>query len=294
MTKPEKIQTIGIAAKAHLDRSKIAVLKRLVEFLKEKNIALLYEKHAAEHLKAKPILLPTIMEQVDFLITLGGDGTLIKLAQYTSYHPVPILAVNLGTVGFHTETQRPEKILEVMKKILNKRYHLDERTLLRATIYRKGEKCETFLALNEVVINQGSFARLIDLSAEINQRKMVRFKADGVIVATPTGSTGHSLSAGGPIVHPKVDAFVFTPICPATLSMCPIVIPNNRQITITIETERRFHDHTVALTIDGQKSIPLDYGDQVKIRRSNRVFYLARLSNTRYYKVLRDRLNWGD
>jgi NAD+ kinase len=200
----------------------------------------------------------------------------------------------LGNIGLLTEVQNPENTLDALKHVFNNRYHLDIRTLLRATIYRKGKKVKTFLALNEIVINQGNFARLIDLEAKMNQRKMVRFRADGVIVATATGSTGHSLSAGGPIVHPKLDAFVFTPICPATLSMCPIVLPSSRQLTISIETERRFEDTTVALTIDGQQTVALQYGDHIKIRSSQRQLHLARLSNTRYYKVLRDRLNWGD
>ena len=176
---------------------------------------------------------------------------------------------------------------------MSNKYRLDVRNLLRVTLYRKGKKIETFVALNEAVINQGNFARLIELSAEINQRRMVRFKADGIIVATPTGSTGHSLSAGGPIVHPQLNAFVFTPVCPSALTMRPIIIPNNRQLTLTIETERKFKDNQIALTIDGQIVVPLKYGDKIKIRRSTRHFLLARMTNTRYYRMLRDKLHWG-
>ncbi|EKD93062.1 MAG: hypothetical protein ACD_28C00258G0002 [uncultured bacterium] len=295
MIKPDSIHIIGIATKFEMDRAGMAILNKAVQFLKKKGVELIFDKNAATHLKLRKFSThDELMEVPDFLITFGGDGTIIKLAGHAGYKPIPVLTVNLGRVGLLTEVQNTEKIVEVIKHIFNKRYHIDARSMLRATIYRKGKKRDTFLALNEVVINQGSFARLIDLDAEINQRKMVRFKADGVIVSTATGSTGHSLSAGGPIVHPKLDAFVFTPICPATLSMCPIVIPSSRQLTITIETQRKAKGNFIALTIDGQKSVELEYGDQIKIRRSSREFYMARISNTRYYKVLRDRLNWGD
>ena len=233
------------------------------------------------------------MEKADLVITFGGDGTLIKLAQHTSYKEIPVFSINLGTVGFLTEIQKNEKVIENLERVFNKKYRIDRRSMLRVTIYRKTKKIDTFLVLNEAVINQGNFARLIELSVEINQRRMVRFKADGVILSTPTGSTGHSLSAGGPIVHPQLDAFVFTPICPSALTMRPIVIPSNRQVTLTIETQRKFKDNHIALTIDGQIVTPLQYGDQIKIRRSARHFPLARMTNTRYYRMLRDKLNWG-
>lgn len=294
MNKPKSLQFIALVAKSHLDRSGLSVLRKINIFLKKKGCAVLYDKNAATHLAQKAEKLNSILENADMVITIGGDGTLIKLAPHMPSDPVPILSINLGTVGLLTEVQNPERSIEILKNIFKNRYHIDERTMLRATIYRKGEKYDTFLALNEVVINQGNFARLIELSAEVNQRKMVQLKADGVIISTATGSTGHSLSAGGPIVHPKVDALIFTPICPAALSIRPIVIPSNRQLTISIETERRFKDNYIALTIDGQKTVPLEYGDRVKIRQSYRTFNLVRLSNTRYYRVLRDRLNWGD
>ncbi|HCW32543.1 MAG: ATP-NAD/AcoX kinase, NAD+ kinase [Candidatus Peregrinibacteria bacterium GW2011_GWF2_39_17] len=292
--KPQKIEVVGVISKAYLDRSGLTTLRKINTFLESKNIKILYEKNAARYLKANLTSAKIIMREADFVITVGGDGTLIKLAENIAYKVVPILAVNQGHLGALTEVQNSEKILEVLKTVFNRRYHLDERQMLRVTIYRQGEKIYTTLALNEVVINQGNFARLIDLNAEINQRKMVRFKADGIIIATTTGSTAHSLSAGGPIVHPKIAAFIFTPICPAALSMRPIVIPSSRQLTITIETHRKFKDNYVACTVDGQRSMKLEYGDQIKIRRSKRSFYLARISNTKYYKVLRDLLAWGD
>ena len=291
--KPSEINSVALVANSQLDRFGKSILKKVDTFLQKKNVKLLYQKHAATILKNKPASSTFIMEKADLVITFGGDGTLIKLARNTSYKNIPVFSINLGTVGFLTEIQKTEKVLENLERLFAKKYRLDVRSLLRITIYRKGIKTDTFLALNEAVINQGNFARLIELSAEIDRRRMVRFKADGIIVATPTGSTGHSLSAGGPIVHPNLDAFVFTPICPSALTMRPIVIPSSRQLTLTIETERKFKDNEIALTIDGQIVIPLKYGDQIKIRKSSRNFLLARMTNTRYYRMLRDKLHWG-
>lgn len=297
--KPTSIKTVALVSNKHLDRHGVAVVKSAIKFLERRKINILYNKHVSKQLKEKMTHDEKIMVNADFVIAFGGDGTLIKLARYIEYKTIPILSVNLGSVGFISEipkgTDMKEKVEEYLKKVIDtKKYRLDVRSLLRVTIYRDGEKIETFLALNEAVINQGNFARLIELEASIDQRRMVRFKADGVIVATPTGSTGHSLSAGGPIVNPKLDVLIFTPICPATLSMCPIVIPSNRMLTVTIETKRKYADNDIGLTIDGQTTTKLQYGDQIKFRRSSRNFVLVRATNTKYYKNLRERLGWGD
>jgi NAD+ kinase len=297
--KPKSIKRVALVSNKHLDRNGAALIRTAVRFLKKRKIEVLYNKHVAKQIKQRMTNDAKIMKKADFVISFGGDGTLIKLARHIEYKMIPILAVNMGNVGFMSEIQRgknmKEKLEVYLKKIIDsKKYRLDVRSMLRVTVYRDNEKIETFLALNEAVINQGNFARLIELDASIDQRKMVRFKADGMIVATPTGSTGHSLSAGGPIVHPRLDALVFTPICPATLSMCPIVIPSNRMLTVTIETKRKYADNDIGLTIDGQTIIKLQYGDKIKFRRSSRHFVLARATNTKYYKILRERLGWGD
>jgi NAD+ kinase len=197
----------------------------------------------------------------------------------------------MGTLGFLTEST-PEKMYETLDKIFKGEYTVDKRVLLRATAYRKGKKINTFLALNDVIINQGAFARLIQMDLEIDSRKVVRFKADGMIVATPTGSTAHSLSAGGPIVHPAVESLTVTPICPSSLSMRPIVIPDTRQLTVTIVTQRRDENAIIGLTIDGQDMIVLKYDDKIRFRRSERYLYLIRTKN-HYYRMLRNKLNWG-
>lgn len=306
----DPFHTLGLVANTHLDPSGAAVIERVVQFLKSQNKKILFNEHAVKalsSLKTKNYPLPTtdyrlpsssslatLMSRADLVLTFGGDGTLIKLARHTAEKATPVLSINLGHVGFLTEIQNPRDVLPSLKKVLAGNYLLDTRSLIRLTIYRNHKKVETHLALNEAVINQGNFARLIELSAEMNQRRMVQFKADGVIIATPTGSTGHSLSAGGPIVHPKLQAIVFTPLCPSGLSMRPIVLPSDRQITLNIHTARRFKDNQIALTLDGQVVTPLEYGDQIKIRLSQREFQLVRLQNTRYYQMLREKLNWGN
>lgn len=290
------VEKIGIITKRHLleDSNNLQVLKDLVAYIKQKNKEIILDTRAGEVIGNENTLpKEEILKQVDLVITLGGDGTMLKTARHVSRHKVLILAVNLGNLGFLTECT-PDKLNYSLDQVFAGKYQIDRRSLLRATLYRDCKKIQTYLALNDAVINQGSFARLINLDLEINGRKMAKFKADGVIVSTPTGSTAHSLSAGGPIVHPGIEGLIITPICPSSLSMRSIVIPATRQLTINLETRRRAEDvSTIGLTIDGQDTCTLEYGDQIKVRRSRRYIYIIRTKN-RYYKMLRNKLNWGE
>ncbi len=275
-------------------------LKQLKAYLDSKKVTVTWDSHISPILGDKGEATRTqLLKDADIVLSLGGDGTLLKIVRDLPLRRnLYVLGVNLGTLGFNTEVQDPNKVYEILDEFFAGSYHIDERLLIRATLYRKGVKIATHLALNEAVINQGNFARLISLYAEIDQRKMIEFKADGVIVATPTGSTGHSLSAGGPIIHPRIDGFVFTPICPADLTVRPIIIPSNRQITIRIDTDRRYVDNQIGLTIDGQIMIPVEYGDVIKVRASHRKLRLIRAhvkasGGGNYYKLLREKLSWG-
>lgn len=292
----KEFQTIGLIGRTKLDEHQQFV-KKLCEHIQKAKINLYWDEHVSPFLGAKnEDTRVNILKNVDLVISLGGDGTILKIIRdLPKRKNLYVLGVNLGNIGFNTEVKTPERTFQYIDEILEGKYSVDDRLLLRVTLYRNGEKLSTHLALNEAVINQGNFARLIDLRAEVDQRKMIDFKADGVIVSTPTGSTGHSLSAGGPIVHPRVDAIIFTPICPSELSVRPIVIPSNRQITVEIATERRYQDNTIGLTIDGQIVIPLQYGDKIKIRKSSRRMRMIRASQIagNYYKLLREKLYWG-
>ncbi|QQR54640.1 NAD(+)/NADH kinase [Candidatus Peregrinibacteria bacterium] len=297
--KPQKFQVIGLLGKNKIEEQAI-YLKELKTYFDKRNCTLLWDDYCGPVLgKDHQSTRATILKKCDLVLSLGGDGTLLKLIRDLPLRKdLYVLAVNLGTLGFNTEVSEPTKVFPFLNEIFAGQYHSDERLLLRATLYRKGKKIATHLALNEAVINQGNFARLIGLYCEIDQRKMIEFKADGIIVATPTGSTGHSLSAGGPIIHPRIEGFVFTPICPAELSVRPIVIPSNRQLTIRVDTERRYADNKIGLTIDGQIMVPVEYGDVVKIRASHRRLRLIRAATKasgggNYYKLLREKLRWG-
>jgi NAD+ kinase len=297
MKKLEKIKilSVGLIGRTKMEKHS-AFLKELKKYFDTKKVQLMWDDNLStvlgdtnEHTRAH------VLKKVDLVISLGGDGTVLKVVRdLPKRKNLFLFAVNLGNLGFFTECKKGPKVFEILDEFFQGKYHVDERTVLRATLYRKGKKVDTFLALNDIVVNQGNFARLISLRAELDQRKMINFKADGVIVATPTGSTGHSLSAGGPIVHPHVDALIFTPICPSELSVRPIVIPSNRQLTIRVETERRFKDNQIGLTIDGQIVIPVQYDDEVKVRRSSRKLrFIRKATGGSYYRLLRTKLNWG-
>lgn len=290
------ITKVGIITKRNLMEipGNPLLLKKLTKYLKAKKTEIFYDNNSCKlYPGSRGYKKEEILKNVDMAITLGGDGTILKTARSISKHKVLLFPVNLGNLGFLTETN-PEKLFETLDLVFEDKYVVDKRSLLRATLYRKGKKICTYLALNDAVINQGSFARLITIDLEINGRRVVKFKGDGVIVSTPTGSTAHSLSAGGPIVHPGIEGLIITPICPSSLSMRSIVVPGTRQITITIDTHRRNEDiSSIGLTIDGQDPCQLKFGDQVKVRRSKRYLYIVRTKN-RYYKMLRKKLNWGE
>jgi NAD+ kinase len=286
-----KIQKIGIIGKRNI-AEQMDVLKNIIRVLKKHSTHIYLDDHIAPLISDEKGLSKTeIFSKSDLVIVLGGDGTILKSASGVGKRITPVLGVNMGNLGFLSEIV-PDQLEDAMRQIAKKDYSLDKRTLLRVTIYRGGKKTNTFLSMNDAVINQGLFARLIELKIEIDQRKVATFKADGMIIATPTGSTAHSLSAGGPIVHPSLNALILTPICPSTLAIRPIVIPNDRQVKITVATQRR-GDYNIGLTMDGQVTIPLEYGDEIRMRKSSRQYYMIRLQTKNYYKLLREKLGWG-
>ncbi|EKD47716.1 MAG: hypothetical protein ACD_65C00322G0002, partial [uncultured bacterium] len=222
------LNKVGLVGRKNIGGRK-DYIEKLIKYLEKKGKKVNFDSRIANCIGKRKghMSKGKMFEEMDLIITLGGDGTLLKAIREASSENAPhILGVHLGTLGFLTELHKPEQIFETLDKMFKGQYYIDHRTLLRVTVYRDNKKFKTFIALNDAVINQGNFARLIHLSVTIDQRKMIDFGADGVIVATPTGSTGHSLSAGGPIIHPQLPAFIMTPICPSSLSNRPIVIPN--------------------------------------------------------------------
>lgn len=292
------IKKVGIITKHNIGE-RAAYIKQLVSELKKYKVEVLLDEHAAPLLHSHEAFDKTkLLRRADLVIVLGGDGTLLKTARYMGSAPTsvgaPLIAgVNFGHLGFLTAFT-PQTLLTNLPKIFAGKFCEDERFLLRVTLYRNGKKYYTTLSMNDAVINQGGFARLVTLRVEVNQRKLANFRADGLIIATPTGSTGHSLSAGGPIIHPKIEGFVLTPLCPVKLGVRPIVIPNNRQLTIYLETEWRAEKKPIVLTIDGQITINLKRGDKIRIRKSSRSFNMIRMGGHNYYRMLRKKLSWGE
>jgi NAD+ kinase len=231
--------------------------------------------------------------QVDLVLVLGGDGTLLAMAKAIaeSGHDIPILAVNFGSLGFLTEITRPE-IYESLDRILNGRAAHDLRMMLRAIASRAGQPQVTHLALNDVVFSRTALSRMIELSVSVGDQFVTTVKADGLIVATPTGSTAYNLAAGGPIVHPSMDALVLTPIAPHTLTNRPIVIPTERDVRVQ-STSSNAGDE-VFVTVDGQTGFGLQQGDELSIAKAERKLRLIRATTRSYFEVLRQKLKWNE
>lgn len=229
-----------------------------------------------------------IVENTDLLVVLGGDGTMISTARLIGDRDIPILGINYGSLGYMTEF-RIEELHAALETVLAGEFELDRRVTLRVEHLRGERILSSNRVLNDVVINKAALARIIQIEARLDSQFVNDFRADGLIVATPTGSTAYNLSAGGPIVYPTMEAVVITPICPFTLSNRPIVVPD----TATIELSLKTPDEEVALTLDGQVGFELKTGDIVKIRKSKTTFNLVQPPNRNYFDVLRDKLRWG-
>ena len=230
----------------------------------------------------------TISKIADLLIVLGGDGTLLSVARAAHPHNVPILAVNLGSLGFLAEISIDE-LYPTLENILNEKFKIESRMLLNAYIWRNGEKVEDYNVLNDIVINKGVVARVINLQVLVDGQYMTSYRADGLIIATPTGSTAYSLSAGGPIIHPSMHTLVLSPICPFTLTNRSILIPDQSIIQVKLDAE--YND--VRVTLDGQESYKMKAGDILEIQKTKTTLQLIKGPNKNYYKILRKKLHWG-
>jgi NAD+ kinase len=225
----------------------------------------------------------------DLLIVLGGDGTLLSAARLAAERKVPILAVNLGGMGFLTSVSQDE-LYSILEEIFSGIHRVSERVMLDAEIVRGGAVIRRQIALNDAVLNKAALARIMDLELRVDDEYVTTYKADGLILSTPTGSTAYSLAAGGPIVYPSVEAFVVTPICPHTLTNRPLVIPDSATIDVDFKAE----DDAVFLTLDGQIGIELVRGDHIRVRKAAEKLHLVRPAKKTYYQILRNKLKWGE
>ena len=288
------IKRIGIVLKPHQPDA-LKTICELVVWLAERDITLVggpqIERERIEHDTGCPVHeveSDHLAAQVDLMLVLGGDGTMIATARMIGDQEVPVLGVNYGGLGYLAEF-RIEELYSALELILSGNYRLDRRVMLAVELQRAGEPSKFSRVLNDVVINKSALARIIEIETYLNAQYVSSFRADGLIVSTPTGSTAYNLSAGGPVIFPSMNAVVITPICPFTLSNRPIVVPDDAEIELLLKTEKE----EVALTLDGQVGFPLEVGDRVVIRKSRTTFNLIQPSNRNYFDVLRDKLRWG-
>ena len=231
----------------------------------------------------------TLASWAEMVIVLGGDGTLIHAARLLRGRAVPILGVNMGNLGFMTEIPRQD-IWPVLSDVLQGRFQTESRLKLTCRCYRAGQVVVEDEVLNDVVINKGALARMVDHEMSVDGQYVTTYKSDGVIVATPTGSTAYSLSAGGPIIHPIVDCMIVTPICPHALTQRPIVIPSERVVHLDLKESAE----DVYLTLDGKAGHVLRPGDRIEVQRSPNRALIVRNPKMGYFAILRQKLRWGE
>lgn len=285
-----QIQNVALFAKVHDPRC-LGVASDLINWLKEKGCTPLPEAQLSRQLGCPTVMAEEeILNQAELVVVLGGDGTLISVARLFSGRDIPILGVNLGSLGFLTEIT-VEELYTRLEKVLEGNPRVSERMMLEVTLHREGQQIEKCHVLNDMVINKGALARIVDLETKVNRHFLTTYKADGLIISTPTGSTGYSLSAGGPIIHPLMSCIVITPICPHTLTNRPIVVTDESIISITVASS---FDEKVYLTLDGQVGFELREGDSVEVRKALMTTALVMSKTRDYFEVLRTKLKWGE
>jgi NAD+ kinase len=283
------VTRVGLVAKPDAAQAQSVIL-RLVEWLGQHGMSVVIEKETAGLVPSASVAAAhksDLPGQVDLLIVLGGDGTLLSMARAVGDLGVPILGVNLGGLGFLTATTLDE-MLPALETLLAGGMEVEERLMLSASLRRGGQSVGEYIALNDVVITKSAMSRIIDLSVSVGGRHAISYRADGLIIATPTGSTAYNLSAGGPILFPTMDAVVLTPIAPHTLSNRPIVVPGAQRIEVAL-----LIDQEVMLTMDGQVGVPLRERDVVEVQKAAARIRLVRFPQKDFFSVLRTKLKWG-
>lgn len=290
MAKRRAIKTVGVACKP-VARETRPLLEKLIPWLRQRGIRVVFDLESARILKRGGGRRRDALGSVcDVVLVIGGDGTLLSVARGAAHSRTPILGVNLGRLGFLTEVAR-EDLFVKLAPVLEGRYELDQRLMLDLKVLRKGRLASHGLCLNDVVISKKStLARTVDLSVSVDGHYVTSYKADGLIVATPTGSTAYSLSAGGPIVDPQLGLFVLNPICPHTMAHRPLVLPDS----VTIDVSLIGPDGGIFLTLDGQIGHPVRAGDRVRIARAKDHAMLVRTGERDYFQRLRTKLKWGE
>jgi NAD+ kinase len=267
------------------------LLPDLIEWLRARGYEPLLDLEGGKYTASAPAIDRAEMPGFapGLVIVLGGDGTLLSVARAFAATGTPILSVNLGYLGFLTEVRLAD-LYATLDGWCSDCHSLDERAMLHAELWREVAPMSSYDALNDVVVSKGDIARMGDFAVELDGKLVARFRADGVIVSTPTGSTAYTLAANGPILTPDVDAMVVTPICPHLLTLRPIVVRGDASLTVRVEGI----PNQALLTVDGQLAVELNRGDEVRCRRSHHSVKLVRMSESSFFEALRNKLSWGE
>lgn len=279
----EQIAKVGIVIKPGHAQAK-ATASELREWLTARGIDASARPFSADEITSDGRLTT----DADLIVVLGGDGTMISAARLIGAQKTLVLGINYGSLGYLTDF-RIEEMFPALESIIAGEYELDRRVMLEIEHWRGEEKLASGRVLNDVVVNKSALARIIEIDVRLNDLFVNTFRADGLIVSTPTGSTAYNLSAGGPIIYPSMNAVVLTPICPFTLTNRPIVVPDAAEIELLLHNE----NEGVVLSLDGQTGYPMQARDRVLIRKSQTTFNLVQPANRNYFDVLRDKLKWG-
>jgi NAD+ kinase len=293
---PVRITRVGIVAKRGL-RAAADHLERLASWLRERRIEAVFETETAALAGAGNVAgarsRDDLPGEVDLIVVMGGDGTLLSMATRIaqSGRDIPILGVNFGSLGFLTEI-RIDELYAALESVVAGTAVLDERAMLAAAAYRDREHFDSRLVLNDVVFTKAALSRIIELSISVSTGLVTKVKADGLIITSATGSTAYNLAAGGPIIHPRVDALAITPIAPHTLTNRPVVLPGSEVIEIRPHLETAADE--IYVTYDGQTGYPLQKGDIVRVRTADWRLRLIKAPARSYFEVLREKLKWGE
>jgi len=283
------IETVGIMTKPAV-KAAHGVVPQLIEWLRQRNLCVRLDQETAVYAPGEEgVPRQQVPEGCDLVIVLGGDGTLLAAARAIGKREIPLFPVNLGGLGFLTAITI-EEVFPQLQRALNGEHRIGKRKLLNTAVMRGGKVIASYDALNDAVLSKSAIARMIDLEAYVGDQFVADYKADGLIICTPTGSTAYSLAAGGPIIFPSVAALCITPICPHMLTNRPVLLPE----TSVIRVISKGPDESVFLTIDGQIGNPLQEGDEIVCRSSDFALHLVRPPRMMFFDVLRQKLKWGE
>ncbi len=283
------MKCIGIIAK-HTDPRAESIVSDLARWLGERGREFAFDRETAALLgRSDGVVRSILPERSDFLVVIGGDGTLLSAARVVGGTGKPILGVNLGGLGFMTAVTLDE-LYPVLERILRGEAEYDERMMLCVHVHRMGERVADYTVLNDAVINKGALAKIVDIRVTVEHEYLATYKSDGLIISSPTGSTGYSLSAQGPIVYPTLHTLLITPICPHMLTLRPLLVPDD----MTVRAELISKGTDVFLTLDGQVGFGLREGDVVEVRKAKSTLRFIRSPFKDYFAVLRTKLKWGE